>query len=86
MFDLPEEYKKFVKAGSLEGELSIDPGWYQLWPLDQVAELNRNYEIEEFAPGFLAFGSNGGGEIFAFDHQYRIYMLPASACVPTKLK
>ena len=29
-----------------------------------------------FAPGFLGFGSNGGGELLAFDAAGRIVMLP----------
>ncbi len=80
--ELPEEYKRYLVTGLTEGGLAVDPGWYQLWPLDRVAEYNKGYQIEEFAPGFLAFGSSGGGEIFAFDAQHRIYMIPAIGMSP----
>jgi len=29
--------------------------------------MNRSYQITEYAPGLLLFGSDGGGEAFAFD-------------------
>jgi hypothetical protein len=47
-----------------------------LWPLDQIDQLNRDYHVAEFAPGFLGFGSNGGGELLAFDASGRVFMIP----------
>ena len=29
--------------------------------------MNKAYEVAEYAPGLLLFGSDGGGEAFAFD-------------------
>ena len=84
--ELPEEYKRFSATGPAEGELAVDPGWYQLWPLDDVAEQNKSYQIEEFAPGFLAFGSSGGGEILAFDSKHRIFMIPAVGMSPDEAR
>jgi len=86
MIDLPEEYKRFLASGSREGPLTIDPGWYQLWPLAEIAELNAGYQIEQFAPGFLAFGSNGGGEILVFDARHRVFMIPAVGMSPDQAR
>ncbi len=75
--ELPEEYKRFLATGRVEGGLSVEPLWYQLWPLDRIAEYNKGYRIEEFAPGFLAFGSSGGGDILVFDDKHRVFSIPA---------
>jgi len=84
--EFPEEYKRFLATGPVEGGLSVQPLWYQLWPLDRVAEYNKGYKIEEFAPGFLAFGSSGGGEILAFDVKHRIFMIPAVGMSPDEAR
>src|SRR6476661_218013 len=77
---LPMEYLAFMRAedGS-QGDLAVEPGWIQLWPTAEVEELNDGYEIASFLPGFLGFGSNGGGELFAFDMRvtpWRVCMVP----------
>lgn len=38
-----------------------------LWRVTELEQFNREYEVQEYAPGLLLFGSNGGGEAFAFD-------------------
>jgi hypothetical protein len=38
--------------------------------------LNLGYQVPEFAPGFLGFGSSGGGEMLAFDADGRVVMIP----------
>jgi hypothetical protein len=44
--------------------------------------MNRDYHIREFAPGFLGFGSSGGGELLAFDASGRVVMIPFIALSP----
>jgi hypothetical protein len=74
---LPEEYVSyFTGNGPKEGGLTVDPGWFQLWPPDEVEHWNRAYQVAVFAPGFLGFGSSGGGEFLAFDIEGRVIMLP----------
>jgi SMI1 / KNR4 family (SUKH-1) len=71
---LPAEYHDFLKVAD-GGEGFIGTGAYViLWTLDELAGLNDAYEVEEYAPGLFLFGSNGGGEAFAFDR--RIPELP----------
>jgi hypothetical protein len=75
--NLPEEYALYYGSDSpKEGALSVQPLWFQLWPPDQVGQLNRDYQVAEFAPGFVGFGSNGGGELLAFDASGRVFMIP----------
>lgn len=65
---LPAAYLDFLRsAGGGEGDLGVEPGWIQFWPVEQVVDLNRSYEVELNLPGFFGFGSSGGGELFAFD-------------------
>jgi cell wall assembly regulator SMI1 len=38
-----------------------------LWRVEELRAFNNEYEVEKYAPGLLFFGSDGGGEGFAFD-------------------
>lgn len=74
---LPDEYVRYCSGdGPKEGGLSVDPGWFQLWPVGQVEQLNRDYHVKEFVPDYFGFGSNGGGELLAFDSRGRVSMIP----------
>jgi len=66
--DLPPAYLAFLeRSNGGNGDLGIDPGWVSLWPAEEVVGLNHGYEVQQWIPGFFGFGSNGGGELFAFD-------------------
>ena len=74
---LPTLYVHYFSSDGLkEGELTVEPGWFQLWPPEEVERCNRKYRVQELAPGFLGFGSSGGGELLAFDAQGRVVMMP----------
>ena len=74
---LPPQYVTyFAGDGPKEGALSVGPGWFQLWPPDEIERWNREYQVRQFASGFLGFGSSGGGEILAFDAVGRVVMIP----------
>jgi hypothetical protein len=63
---LPSDYIEF--ASSFDGgEGFIGDHYLVLWRVAELAALNREYEFSEYAPDLLAFGSDGGGEAFAFD-------------------
>ena len=66
-FDLPEDYLGFIRSvNGAEGELAIDPWWFQLWPIEDVLKHNEGYQVETFHPTYFGFGSSGGGVMFAF--------------------
>jgi hypothetical protein len=50
-----------------EGDLGVEPGWIALWRCEEVVPSNAGYSLPKFLPGFFGFGSNGGGELLAFD-------------------
>ena len=78
---LPDDYiTLLLYSNGGEGDLNIEPGWFQIWPAEQVIEFNQTYEIEETLPGFFGFGSNGGEELLAFDMRrsepWEVVMIP----------
>lgn len=62
-----DDYISFLKiSNGGEGELPLNPYWFQIWPAEEIIENNKNYEVDINAPSFIAFGSNGGGEMLVF--------------------
>ena len=45
----------------------INKEYYNIWKLEDIISMNNNYQVQEFFPNLIYFGSNGGGEAFAFD-------------------
>lgn len=46
-------------------------GYAMLWHASELPLFNTEYEVETYAPGLILFGSDGGGEAFAFDARTR---------------
>ena len=64
---LPEDYLDFLRlSNGGEGFLS-ERCYAMLWRAEELDQANRDYHVPEQAPGLYVFGSNGGGEAFAFD-------------------
>jgi hypothetical protein len=79
--DFPEEYLNLLRySNGGEGELGVDPLWFSIYPVEEVVELNRRYDIESYLPGYFAFGSNMGGEALLFDTKeskpWKVYYAP----------
>jgi hypothetical protein len=53
-------------SNGAEGFVS-DGEYLMLWPLETLVEENQGDNAAECVPGLFLFGSNGGGEAFAFD-------------------
>lgn len=50
-----------------------------VWPVDVIAQYNQDYEVDNYNPGLVYFGSDGSGMAFAFDkrtEEMPIVMLP----------
>lgn len=63
---LSEDYTAFLMYSN-GGEGFIGKRYASLWRLEDLAEKNRSYRVADCAPGLYLFGSDGGGEAFAFD-------------------
>jgi len=68
---LPNEYIDFLKVtNGGEGFLGAN-SYVMFWKVEELASINRSYQTEEYAPGLLLFGSDGGGEAYGFDTRLR---------------
>ncbi len=65
-FPMPADYRDFMSTRD-GGEGFVQDQYLILWRAGELIEFNRDYEVEIYAPGLVFFGSNGGGEAFAFD-------------------
>jgi len=63
---LPEDYMEFLQEAD-GGEGFVGNAYVIFWRVGELLELNRAYQVADQAPGLFLFGSNGGGEAFAFD-------------------
>src|SRR6476620_2231773 len=64
----PPDYAEFM-AEHDGGEGSVGDAYLSLWPAAELIDLNQSYRLADFAPDLVAFGSDGGGECFAFDRR-----------------
>ncbi len=79
--ELPAEYLELLaRSNGGEGDLMAEPGWFALWPAEDVVANNVGYNVGEFLPEYFAFGSNGGGEMFVLERargrQSPVYSIP----------
>jgi hypothetical protein len=75
---LPEDYKTFLLEHN-GGDGFIGDKYFILWRAEELSTFNDGYEVSKYAPGLLMFGSNGGGDGFAFDTRtssYRVMQVP----------
>lgn len=76
---IPAEYEAFLVAHVASEGFTTgggQPGYVALWRLDEIADNKSDIEIQECAPGFVAFATDGGGEVLAFDTLGAVFMLP----------
>lgn len=73
----PQEFVAYLRSEAPKfGDLPSFPVYFQLWDEADLERFNVEYEVPKYAPGFFGFGSDGGGEMFAFDEEGRIFALP----------
>ncbi|ABX48904.1 SMI1/KNR4 family protein [Shewanella baltica] len=79
---LKQILQSWINEGYAEGELSVEPEWYVLWHPEEIEEINRDYQLPEYAPGFLTFGGNGGGELLVVNDVGEVFYLPSIGMAP----
>lgn len=57
---IPIPYKEFLQN---ENGISFNGGAI-LYSLDELKQMNDNFEIQEYQPNYLAIGDDGGGLVF----------------------
>jgi len=63
-FNLPKGFIDFFKETN-GADISTDEKYILLWALTDMIQLNKEYNVEEYAPDFFIFGSDGGNTAFA---------------------
>lgn len=68
---VPADYLNFLRKNNggegFVGRDARNKAYVILWTVEELIELNRAYQVDQYAPGLFLFGSDGGGEAFAFD-------------------
>lgn len=64
---LPDDYLQFLQQTNGGEGLVGSKEYLILWTVEELLRMNKAYEVAEYAPGLFLFGSNGGGEAYAFD-------------------
>lgn len=73
---LPDGYLRFMREHN-GGEGDIGETWFVLFPLEELAEINEDYEVGTLLPGCVILGSNGGGELYGVDSEGNFFNVPA---------
>ncbi|WKZ31529.1 MAG: SMI1/KNR4 family protein [Candidatus Dojkabacteria bacterium] len=74
----PSDYLSFLQLHN-GGEGFIGEEYLILYKVEDLKQMNANYEVEKFTPGIFLIGSNGGGEAIAFDlreNQSKVILIP----------
>jgi len=81
---LPNDFTTYLqKDGEMEFETNHEFGDYIiLEPLTSIKQFNKDIEISKYAPNYTAFASDGGGEVFAFNKEGAIFLLPLIGMSP----
>jgi len=59
----PCEYVDLMKiTNGVEGKIG-ENSYIAIWQIENIIQYNKGYAVEEFAPGLLIFGSDGGDTI-----------------------
>lgn len=72
--NFPHDYVDFMLKGN-GGEGNIGTSYLRLWKMEDLAESNEDYGVNDFAPGLLIIGSDGAGTAYGFDLRSEISKL-----------
>ena len=64
----PDDYRSFL-VWSNGGEGRLGRMYLILWQVEDVPELNEDYQRAAYVPGLVAIGSDGGGMCYALDYR-----------------
>lgn len=71
--DLPEDYLEFMsKHNGGEGPIG-ELGYGCLFKLEELEEINNEYKVQEYWPGYIVIGSDMGGMLWAYNPEEKYY-------------
>ena len=66
-YDIPNEYKEFMELNN-GGEGNIGQNYLYLWKIENIEQLNKDYDIQKYlGKNCYAFGTDGGDKCYCFD-------------------
>jgi hypothetical protein len=66
----PDQYKEcMLMSNGAEGCIG-ENSYLAMWPIEMIVQNNQDYEVNEYTPELVYFGSDGGGMAYAFDKRY----------------
>jgi len=67
----PSDYLEFIRTSD-GAEGFVGRNYLQVWKAEDLAKLNQDYEVDEYASGYFIFATNGGGTAYAFEKRSQI--------------
>ena len=75
-FSVPVGFMEFYRQAN-GADVNSDKSYTILWALTEMVQLNESYGVEEYAPEFFIFGSDGGDTAFAIEKSSgKIFEMP----------
>lgn len=71
---LPDDYVEFMMKHN-GGEGDIGESWLVLYPLEELQEINDEFQ-EDLPEGHIIIGSNGGGELIGVNCSGEYFIVP----------
>ncbi|TCN59976.1 hypothetical protein D0809_08605 [Flavobacterium circumlabens] len=65
-FILPDGFISFFKETN-GADISTDENYILLWALTDMMDMNKDYKVQDYAPEFFIFGSDGGNTALAIE-------------------
>ena len=83
--DLPSEYLEIFLLMN-GGEGFIGENYCRFYAIEDLLPFNEAFSVKEFAPELFIFGSNGGGEAFAFHTRSNPFSIVEIPFIPMDMK
>lgn len=75
----PLEYLYFLINHS-DKVLDVEAGRFEIYPAEEVLQINEDLQVEEFLPEFFVIGGDGANKLLAFNttesKSWKVYMVP----------
>ena len=66
---LPNDYLEFIQQFN-GGEINVGESYLVLHKIEELTEINQDYEIDQFDSNILIIGSNGSSELMALAYRF----------------
>lgn len=82
----PKDYVEFITQHNKAHGLIGENAYLILWDIDQLPTINEEYEVQQYAPGLILFGTDGGGLGYAFDTRNNVMSIVEVGLIGLSLK